>query len=116
MALTLISRSGATMRQTTAPLPKNERGFAICRTPSGQLIRGPEVEGTPLRVTIPLVCPTGSAFVGLHHTHPKGTAWPSQLDINSAKDFTVPLMCITDETKTRCFKITGRTTGRRQAA
>lgn len=115
--LTLLSKiligrvqpQAAPMGQMRAPaLPKNEVGFTLCRTKSGQLTRGPMAMGTPRAVSIPISCPVGSRFIGLWHTHPGGSVTPSRVDKNSAIRFDAEFMCITNDTKTKCARITGR--------
>lgn len=108
MSLTLLGRSRATMAQPVRTLPPNEWGKTLCRTPSGQLVGGPWSEGTPTRVEIAMVCPRGSFFEGLFHTHPGGSVNPSKIDTASAKKFSAQVLCISNDVKTKCFKVTGR--------
>lgn len=115
--LTLLARAllgrntngRAPMRQVAnRTLPKNEVGFTICRTPGGQLTRGPLATGTPRAVSIPIACPSGATFEGLFHTHPGGAVTPSRIDLDSAKKFDAKVLCITNDSQTQCFRITGR--------
>ena len=108
MSLTLLGRSKPRMSQPVNALPRNEVGKTLCRTPSGQLVGGPWSQGTPTRVQIAMVCPRGSTFEGLFHTHPGGSVNPSGIDIASAKQFDAKVQCISNDTKTKCFKVTGR--------
>ena len=99
----------ASMRQGSAgKIPPVEVGFTLCRRPSGVLTRGPAVSGTRTAVNIPLLCPPGSSLEGLFHTHPGGVAFPSQTDKSSARKFDAKVLCITNDTQTRCFRVTGR--------
>lgn len=87
-------------------IPANEYGFAICRTPAGRLVQGPTAWGTPTSVSIPLGCPAGSTFLGLFHTHPGGTAYPSEQDLKSAVAVAARILCIeSDKDGLRCFRI-----------
>ena len=89
-------------------IPRNEVGFTLCQTPSGDLTRGPVAMGTPLAVNIPLQCPVGSEMMGLDHTHAGGVAYPSSVDIKSAQRYGANVLCITNDTQTKCFKVRGR--------
>ena len=113
MTLHLLGRNaGATMRQPKiSSIPRNEVGFTICRTPTGSLTRGPMAMGTPVAVNIPLQCPKGSKMEGLYHTHPGGVAYPSNTDIKSAQRHGAKVLCITNDSQTRCFKVRGRKPG-----
>lgn len=86
-------------------LGKNEIGFAICRTPGGELVNGPVNTGTPMSVDIPVSCPPGTRLEGLHHTHPGGIAFPSKTDIRLAVRLGIKNMCISDDSRTDCFRI-----------
>lgn len=83
----------------------NEIGFTLCRTPRGQIVRGPMATGTPTRVQIPVACPSGTAFFGLFHTHPGGVARPSAQDIASAQRVGAEVICVASDTELRCFGV-----------
>ena len=89
-------RSGSMGQPDVLPKTDNEIGFAICKGRDGRLVRGPVVEGTPTRVTIPLACPPETRLVGMGHTHPGkyGVAFPSDMDIQAALTHDVPNLCI----------------------
>lgn len=89
-------------------LPPNEFGFALCRTQTGKLVKGPTASGTPGNVTIPVDCPAGASFEGLFHTHPRGMAEPSPLDTASAEKVGARVLCIASDTETRCHKAGNR--------
>lgn len=110
MSLHLIGRSCAPImgQPRITGIPRNEVGNTICLLPSGDLTRGPMVMGTPNRVQIPITCPQGSEFFGLFHTHPGGRAEPSPMDLKSAEQYGAKVSCITNDSTTRCFKVTGR--------
>ena len=85
--------------------PRNEVGFAICETASGELKSGPVVEGGPASVSIPVACPAGSHAVALFHTHPGGVARPSNQDIRAAQQAGLQKQCIQSDTRLACFRI-----------
>lgn len=95
-------------QQTNGMIPRNEVGRTICRTQEGRLTGGPLVMGDPRSVRIPIMCPVGARFEGLFHTHPGGAVTPSRTDVNSARKFGAKVLCITNDTQTRCFTIRGR--------
>lgn len=72
----------------------NEIGFALCRDASGRLAFGPQAEGGPFSVDIPVECPPGTSFFGLYHTHPGGDTKPSLTDMASARQFGAKAICI----------------------
>ena len=49
---------------------QNEVGNSICRTKAGQVVLGPQAEGTPMSVKVSIQCPPGSAFEGIYHCLP----------------------------------------------
>lgn len=83
-----------TSEEATLGQDTNEFGFALCRTRDGKLVRGPVAEGTPMNVTIPMNCPSGSNLVGFFHTHPKGVALPSAMDEAAQARLGVKTQCI----------------------
>ena len=87
---------------------KNEVGFTICRAKSGKLTHGPMATGSPTGVNIPVSCPPGSRMEGLFHTHPKGVAYPSDIDIRSAVKVGAKALCVQSDTELACFRITRR--------
>ncbi len=113
MKLHLLGRNaGAPMGQPKiSSIPRNEVGFTLCRTASGDLTRGPIAMGTPMAVKIPLQCPANSKLEGLYHTHPGGVAYPSNTDIKSAQRYGAKVLCITNDSQTKCFKVRGRKPG-----
>ena len=107
--MTLLGRAKAAMAQTNSvKIPSVEVGFTMCRTGAGALVRGPLATGTRTRLNIPISCPPGSVMEGLFHTHPGGQASPSQRDVASAKQYGAKVLCITNDTTTRCFRVTRR--------
>ena len=86
---------------------KDEIGSAVCvvgRT--GRIVRGPQASGTPTRVDIPLRCPPGSNIVGLYHTHPKGVARPSHIDVAAARQSGLNTLCVQAVPgELRCFTL-----------
>lgn len=93
-------------------MPKNEWGFAMCRTPAGQLRAGPVAHGTPNNVTIDVKCGPGESVAGLFHTHPGGVAEPSQLDLQSALKLKNAgrgnVLCIDADGDLKCFRVKPR--------
>jgi len=84
---------------------RDEFGFAMCRLPSGKLVRGPVATGNPRTVQIPVQCPPGSQLVGLFHTHPGGIAFPSHTDVQSGIRVGARSLCIDADGDLRCFTI-----------
>jgi len=89
-----------------ANLPPNEFGFAIYARPDGSLLAGPLATGTPMSVSIPIVNPPpGTRLAGLFHSHPRGVAYPSNQDLQSAQQVQAPVLCIADDAQMRCFRM-----------
>ncbi len=82
----------------------NEIGFSLCRTPAGELVNGPVATGTPNRVGIPIACPPGAKWEGLHHTHPGGVPRLSGLDLATASQTGAKVMCVEADGDLRCYK------------
>ena len=85
----------------------NEIGFSLCKMPNGKLTHGPIATGTPVSVSIPVQCPSGSSLHGLFHSHPGGVPYPSQQDVKSQKLSGAAVSCIDADGKIKCFKIKG---------
>ena len=88
-------------------LPANEFGFSLCQAQDGKLVKGPTATGTPINVSIPVTCPAGSHFTGLFHSHPRGVAYPSPQDIDSALRVGAKILCIQSDQEMKCFRIQG---------
>lgn len=85
-----------------------ERGFTICRMPSGDLAAGPLAIGnSKSHVTVPIACPPGGRPVGLWHTHPGGRAELSSRDIAAGIRLSLEFMCVTvpETGVTRCLPL-----------
>lgn len=82
-----------------------EKGFALCRTRAGRILPGPEAEGGPSNVRIPLACPPNSNIIGVFHTHPSGLAEPSEQDLSEARRTGLKWLCIGTERETRCHRV-----------
>lgn len=85
---------------------QNEVGNSICRTASGKIVLGPQAEGTPMSVNVPIHCPPGSKFEGIYHTHPDGVPIPSQQDLRSGRQVGASILCIKvpNTGETRCYR------------
>ena len=84
---------------------ENEKGFSVCEFADGGLTHGPVAHGTPTSVQIPIACPPGSRFRGMHHTHPGGIAQPSATDIRSARRVGADVLCIDADGDFACFQV-----------
>lgn len=80
-----------------------EEGFTLCRG-TGGYAKGPRAKGTAVSVSVPVVCPLGTAPVALYHTHPRGSAQPSQQDMKAARQTGVPYVCVRARGRTRCYR------------
>jgi len=90
-------RAPSAQTPVRSPLPRDEVGFTVCRTPTGRLVRGPVTSGTPTSVDIVVECPPGSEPFALVHTHPGGINTPSAMDVKSGQRFRMSAMCIADD-------------------
>ena len=92
--------------QRGACMGQNEVGASICRTPTGGIVFGPQAEGTPMSVDVPIQCPAGSKFEGIFHTHPGGVPIPSPQDLRSGRSVNANILCIRvpDTGQTRCYR------------
>lgn len=91
-------------------IPSQEFGAMLCRTPQGQLTRGPIGVGTSAGVQFSEHCPVNTEVVGSLHSHPKsggGSPLPSIQDMKEAGRIGMPNLCIVTSEKTSCYKVLG---------
>jgi proteasome lid subunit RPN8/RPN11 len=105
LLLLLAKAQEVTMAQNNRYAGDYERAATICRLPSGELIKGTEAIGdSPWSVRLNVGCPEGEVFA-LHHTHPGGKAELSSQDCAEARRLGIERMCVSNETKMRCYRI-----------
>jgi len=83
----------------------NERGFSICRTSNGKLVRGKSVSGAAHSVSIPNNCPAGSRRIGVSHTHPSGGIRLSDQDKAAARKHGMSVVCVETKERTKCYRL-----------
>ena len=100
--------SNVAAKQNT--IPSSEFGAMLCKTPSGQLTRGPIGVGTSTGVQFPDTCPPGTSIAGSFHSHPRsggGSILPSTQDMREAGRIGMPTLCIVTSEKTQCYAVRG---------
>ena len=95
---------GEPIRAILRQLGPVERGYSLCALPNGGLAAGPVNTGTPTRVSVDVVCPPDTVFVGIYHTHPGGTNRPSAMDLEAARRSGAKVMCIRGEDGLKCWR------------
>jgi hypothetical protein len=86
-----------------------ETAFTICEK-EGKLCRGSQSTGSLTAVSLDIGCPSGWKPTGIHHTHPKGNANPSDADIAEMKKLRLRNMCISvpsgpNAGELKCYKV-----------
>jgi len=84
-----------------------EVGGVICCSNKECLIPKLYSQGQRNKVTVPLGCPPGYKVTGIWHSHPGAgdRAHLSSTDIANLRKAKIPLGCVSDAHRTRCFRI-----------